>query len=117
MSIPRNPESRIPPIHPGEFLREDLMRPLHLSATTLAKALRVPTSHVSAIVRERRDIDAEMALRLERYFRMSARFWMNWQTQYDLTMAADRLSSTIRREVRPAPRNRKTGELKPAATA
>jgi addiction module HigA family antidote len=117
MSIPVNPEDRIIPIHPGEFLREDLMKPLHLSAKALATALRVPTSRVSAIVRERRGIDAEMALPLERYFHMSAHFWMNWQTQYDLTMAADRHLPRIRREVRPAPRNRKTGELKPASIA
>jgi addiction module HigA family antidote len=117
MSISSKPEARIPPVHPGEFLREDLMKPLHLSAKALASALKVRTSRVSAVVRERRDIDAEMALRLERYFHMSARFWMNWQTQYDLDMARDRSLSRIRREVRPAPRNTKTGELKPAATA
>lgn len=116
MSFPRKPDVRIIPIHPGEFLREDLMKPLHLSAKALAAVLHVPVSHVSAVVRERRDIDAEMALRLERYFHMSARFWMNWQTQYDLTMAADRLRTRIRREVRPAPRDAK-GELKPAALA
>lgn len=57
------------------------------------------------------------ALRLESYFSMSARFWMNWQTQYDLIMAQDRFQSVIRREVRPAPRDARTGELKPAATA
>ena len=117
MSIPINPEDGIPPIHRGEFLREDFMKPLNLSAKALASALRVPASRIAAIVRERRDIDAEMALRLERYFRMSARFWMNCQTQYDLTMAQDRFQSAIRREVRPAPRDSKTGELKPAATA
>jgi addiction module HigA family antidote len=117
MSIPRNPDQRIPPIHPGEYLREDLMKPLRLSAKALAAVLHVPASRISAIARERRDIDAEMALRLSRYFRSSARFWMNWQTQYDLTMAADHHLPRIRREVRPAPRNPKTGELKPAATA
>jgi addiction module HigA family antidote len=117
MPIPVNPEDRIPPIHPGEFLREDFMKPLNLSSKALATALRVPVSRVAAIVRERRNIDAEMALRLARYFRMSASFWMNCQTQYDLTTAQDRLQSRIRREVRPAPRNRKTGELKPASIA
>ena len=117
MSIPRKLDDRMPPIHPGEFLREDFMKPLNLSAKALATALRVPTSRVSAIVRERRAVDADMALRLERYLGMSARFWMRWQTQYDLDMAQDRSLARIRREVRPAPRNPKTGELKTAATA
>lgn len=93
------------------------MKPLHLSSKALAAALRVPTSRVAAVVRESRSVDAEMALRLERYFGMSAGFWMNWQRQYDLDMAEDQLASAIRREVRPAPRNPRTGELKPAASA
>jgi addiction module HigA family antidote len=110
MSILRNPDDRTPPIHPGEFLREDFMKPLRLSARALAAALHVPASRVGAIVRERRDIDAEMALRLERYFRMSARFWMNAQRQYDLEMAEDRLARVIRREVRPRKRDRQEEE-------
>jgi addiction module HigA family antidote len=101
MSIPVNPEDRIPPVHPGEFLREDFMKPLRLSAKALAAALHVPASRVAAIAGERRGMDAEMAFRLERYFGMSARFWMNAQTQYDLTMAQDRMARVIRREVRP----------------
>jgi len=109
MPIPRNPDERIPPVHPGEFLREDFMKPLRLSVTALAAALHVPTSRISAIARERRAVDAETALRLERYFGMSARFWMNAQRQYDLTVAQDRLAGVVRREVTPMKRARASG--------
>jgi len=93
------------------------MKPLRLSSTALAIAFHVPASRVAAFAGERSAIDAEMALRLQRYFGMLARFWTNAQAQYDLTMAQDRGLNRIRREVRPAPRDAKTGELKPAATA
>lgn len=111
MSTPRNLDDRTPPIHPGEFLREDFMKPLRLSSKALAAALHVPASRVAALAGERRAIDAEMALRLQRYFCMSARFWMNAQTQYDLEMAQDRNLSRIRREVRP--RKRRSDEEEP----
>jgi addiction module HigA family antidote len=107
----------MPPLHPGEMLREEFMRPLGLSANALALALRVPVTRISEIVNERRSITADTALRLSRYFRMSPNFWLRLQTQYDLDMAEDQIASAIRREVRPAPRDAKTGELKPAASA
>jgi len=102
------------PLHPGEMLREEFMKPLGLSANALALALRVPVTRISEIVNERRSITADTALRLARYFRMSPEFWLRLQTQYDLEVAEDRLSASIRREVNPAPRDEKTGELKPA---
>jgi len=108
---------RMPPLHPGEMLREDFMKPLGLSANALALALRVPVTRISEIVNERRSITADTALRLSRYLRMSPGFWLRLQAQYDLDMAEDEFASTIRREVRPAPRNAKTGELKPASIA
>lgn len=108
---------KMSPLHPGEMLREEFMKPLGLSANALSLALRVPVTRISEIVNERRSITADTALRLSRYFRMSPNFWLRLQTQYDLDMAEDELASTIRREVRPAPRDTKTGELKPAATA
>jgi antitoxin HigA-1 len=117
MPIPRSLEGRTAPVHPGELLREDFMKPLGLSAAALAKALHVPARRVSEIVREQRGLSGEMVLRLARYFRMSSQFWMRMQTQYDLDVAVDSLAATIRREVRPAPRNRTTGELKPVTTA
>src|SRR5882762_257949 len=102
MSIPRKPSDRTPPIHPGEFLREDFMKPLGLSANALSIALRVPATRISEIVNERRGITADTALRLARYFRMSPEFWMNMQIRYDLDVAQDTLEEKIRREVHPA---------------
>lgn len=99
------------------MLREDFMKPLGLSANALAIALRVPVTRVSEIVNERRSITADTALRLSRYFRMSPGFWLRLQSQYDLEVAEDESAEIIRREVQPAPRDAKTGELKSAATA
>jgi len=93
------------------------MKPLGLSANALSIALRVPATRISEIVNERRGITADTALRLARYFRMSPEFWMNMQIRYDLDVAQDTLEEKIRREVHPAPRDRKTGELKQKASA
>jgi len=108
---------KMPPLHPGEMLREEFMKPLGLSANALALALRVPVTRISEIVNERRSVTADTALRLARYFRMSPGFWLRLQTQYDLEVAEDESAAAIRREVQPAPRDSRTGELKPAATA
>lgn len=108
---------RMPPLHPGEMLREEFMKPLGLSANALALALRVPVTRISEIVNERRSITADTALRLAQYFQMSPGFWLRLQTQFDLEIAEDQMAATIRREVQPAPRDAATGELKPAATA
>ena len=108
---------KMPPLHPGEMLREEFMVPLGLSANALAMALRVPATRISEIVNERRGITADTALRLARYFDMTAEFWMNVQTRYDLETAKETLAESIRAEVRPAPRDPKTGELKHQATA
>lgn len=117
MAILRKPSDRRVPLHPGEMLREEFMRPLGISANALAMALHVPATRISEIVNERRSITADTALRLARYFGMSARFWMNLQAQYELETAEDELAAAIRREVQPAPRDRRTGEMKHAATA
>jgi addiction module HigA family antidote len=105
-------QRRMPTVHPGEFLREDFMKPLGLSAAALARALRVSPRRVSEIVKEKRGLDAGMMLRLTQYCGMSVRFRANVQTQYDLEVAEDTIAKTIRREVKPAPRDRRTGELK-----
>ena len=73
------------PVHPGEMLREEFMVPLELSANRLAIDLRVPVTRITQILNERRAITADTALRLERYFGMSADFWMNLQRDYELT--------------------------------
>jgi antitoxin HigA-1 len=92
---------RLPPIHPGEILREDFMRPLRISMNRLALDLRVPVTRIGEIVHERRGITPDTALRLGRYFNTSARFWMNAQSSYDLEVAQDELRRTIERDVRP----------------
>ncbi len=92
---------RLPPIHPGEILREDFMVPLGISMNKLALDLRVPVTRIAEIVHERRGITPDTALRLGRYFNTSARFWLNAQAAYDLEVAQDELQSAVRREVRP----------------
>ncbi len=109
--------NRLPPIHPGEMLREEFLVPMGLSANALAMAIRVPVTRVSEIVNERRGITADTALRLARYFRMTPEFWMNIQSHYDLEMARDAKDRMIRESVKPAPRDKKTGALKLAKTA
>lgn len=92
---------KLPPIHPGEILREDFMRPRQLSMNKLAMDLHVPVTRVAEIVHERRGITPDTALRLGRYFNTSARFWLNAQAAYDLEVAEDKTQSTIEREVLP----------------
>lgn len=92
---------RLPPIHPGEILREEFMAPLGLSMNGLALALRVPATRVTEIVHGRRAVTPDTALRLARYFNTSARFWLNLQAAYDLEVAEDQLALTVRKEVQP----------------
>jgi antitoxin HigA-1 len=116
-SIRRTYGHRLPPIHPGEMLREEFLVPMGLSANALALAIRVPVTRVSEIVNERRGITADTALRLGRYFRMTPEFWMNIQSHYDLETARDAKERLIRESIKPAPQDKKTGGLKLAATA
>lgn len=78
------------PIHPGETLLEDFIKPHNLSATKLSKILNVPQNRISDIVRCRRSISADTALRLERAFGVTAQFWLNLQQQYDLIVASQK---------------------------
>lgn len=87
------------PIHPGEILREDFLLELGMSANALAKALNVPAPRVNDIVRERRGISADTALRLARYFDSSPQFWLNLQVAYDLRVAEIAAGKKIEREV------------------
>ena len=104
MNISRKSDERGTPIHPGEFLREDFLVPLGLSANALAIALRVPVTRISEIVRERRGITADTALRLARYFGTTPDFWMMRQMAYDLALARRESIARIKMEIRPAPR-------------
>jgi addiction module HigA family antidote len=94
----------LPPIHPGEILREDYLKPLGLSMNRLALDLRVPVTRISEIVHERRGITTDTALRLARYFKTSARYWLNLQAAYDLEVAQDQFAAQINQEVRPVDR-------------
>jgi addiction module HigA family antidote len=90
------------PVHPGEILREKYLVPLKMSANALAKALNVPTPHVNDIVRQRRGVSADTAMRLARYFGGNARSWMNLQTSYELRVAELANANRIKREIIPA---------------
>jgi addiction module HigA family antidote len=89
------------PVHPGEILREDFLKPLGLSANALAMALHVPAPRINEIARERRGISPDTALRLARYFGGDAKSWLNLQTEYDLKIASQEASKTIDKEVSP----------------
>jgi antitoxin HigA-1 len=94
-------ENRMRPIHPGEILREDYLTPLGLSVNALANALRVPATRLHEIVKKRRSITPDTALRLARYFGGDAQSWLNLQTAYDLREAKKNTLPTIEREVLP----------------
>ena len=83
------------PIHPGEILREDFMLPLGLSSNALARAIGVTPARINEIVREKRGITAETALRLARFFGTSVDLWMNLQQRYDLERAKDLLGNSL----------------------
>jgi antitoxin HigA-1 len=91
----------LPPVHPGEILREDLMKPLGLTVTGLAHELKVPVSRMSEIINGRRAVNAETALRLSRYFGNTPEFWINLQAAYDLRVTIHSSASRIEREVQP----------------
>lgn len=89
------------PIHPGEVLREDYLKPLGFSANGLAKDLHVPASRINDIILERRGITADTALRLSRYFGGDAQTWLNLQTLYDLKIAEKKSARSIESKVMP----------------
>ena len=89
------------PIHPGEILREEYLLPLGLSANALAMDLHVPAPRINDIVRERRAVTPDTALRLARYFDTTPQFWMNLQTAFDLKQAEAAIGEKVAREIRP----------------
>lgn len=89
------------PVHPGEVLREDYLVPLGMSVHALASALRVPATRLHEILKERRSISADTALRLARYFGGDAQSWMNLQAMYDLRTAERSTAAAIARDVSP----------------
>lgn len=91
---------KLPPIHPGEILSEDFMKPLGLSQFRVAKDLDVPVLRIGQIVRGQRSVTADTALRLARYFGTSAAVWMRLQARYDLEVAERNSSKRINRQVK-----------------
>lgn len=85
----------LPPIHPGEILLEEFMRPLGLSSNQLAKVLCIPTNRITSIINGQRGITADTALRLYRYFGLEPQFWLNLQNSYDLEMAEEKAKDKI----------------------
>ena len=92
---------KLKPVHPGEHLREDFLKPYGLSVNRLAMDLRVPVTRMADIVAERRGITSDTALRLARYFKTTPEFWMNMQMRYELDVAEDERLARIEREVSP----------------
>lgn len=91
----------LPPITPGEILLEEFMRPLGISQNKLARDLDVPVARINDIIHAKRGISADTALRLATYFEMTAEFWLNLQTRYDLKIAAATKGDHVKRSVRP----------------
>ncbi|MFZ2088904.1 MAG: HigA family addiction module antitoxin [Desulfobaccales bacterium] len=90
---------KLPPVHPGEILQEEFMKPLGISQNRLGRDLGVSPRRINEIVHGKRSITADTALRLSRYFGTSAEFWLGLQTDYDLDVAKDALDEKIIREV------------------
>jgi antitoxin HigA-1 len=88
------------PIHPGEILSEEFLKPLSISQYRLAKDINVPARRINEIVHGKRSVTADTALRLSRYFGLSERFWLNLQSRYDLETEKDRFKGRIEEEVK-----------------
>ena len=95
---------KLPPIHPGEILLEEFLKPMGISQYRLSKDIGVPPRRINEIVHGKRAITADTALRLARYFRTSERFWMNLQSRYDLELEKDKLGRRLIEEVQPITR-------------
>ncbi len=94
-------EQKMPPVHPGEILLEDFMKPLGITQYRLAKEMNIYPRRVNEIVHGKRAITANTALRLARFFGTSAEVWMNLQSFYDLEMARDEVEAQILKEISP----------------
>jgi addiction module HigA family antidote len=101
------PRQKLPPVHPGEVLMEEYLRPLGISQYRVAKDIGVSARRINEIVKGSRAVTAGTALRLSRYFGTSERFWLNLQSRYDLETEKDRLGDRLDREIHILPR--KTG--------
>lgn len=91
----------MPPIHPGEILLEEFLRPLGMSQYALAKAIGVPPRRINEIVQGKRAITADTGLRLSRFFDLSPEFFLRLQLKYDVDVAQDRLAGSLERDIKP----------------
>jgi len=94
------PAEKIKPVHPGEILLEEFLKPMNLSQNRLALDMGVPPRRINEIVLGKRSITADTALRLGRYFKMSPQFWLGLQMDFDLDVEEDRIAKRLDREVR-----------------
>jgi addiction module HigA family antidote len=92
-------EEKLKPIHPGEVLLEEFLKPMNLSQNQLALAVRVPARRINEIIHGKRRVTADTALRLARYFNMSPQFWLGLQMDYDLDLAEDKIGEKLKSEV------------------
>jgi addiction module HigA family antidote len=92
-------KEKLNPVHPGEILMEEFLKPMGISQNKLARAISVPPRRINEIVLEKRSVSADTALRLAQYFGTSAKFWMGLQSDYDLDIAKDKVGQRIQREV------------------
>ena len=91
---------KMAPLHPGEILLEEFLKPMNLSQNKLALDIRVPARRINEIVHGKRRITADTALRLAKYFKMSPQFWLGLQMDYDIDVAGDQLADRLEQEVR-----------------
>jgi addiction module HigA family antidote len=92
---------KLRPVHPGDILKNDFLGPLEITSYRLSKELGVSRPTITQLVARRRNVTAEMALRLARYFGTSAQLWQNLQAQYDLEVATTKIGKVVRRKIRP----------------
>lgn len=92
-------QEKLAPIHPGEILLEEFLKPMNLGQNQLALAIRVPARRINEIVHGKRRVTADTALRLARFFDMSPQFWLGLQMDYDLDVAADSLADRLKNEI------------------
>jgi len=93
-------KTKLDPIHPGEILLEEFLKPMEISQYRLAKDISVPPRRINEIVLGKRSITTDTALRLSEYFSLSENFWLNLQTRYNLEIAKDKLKGRLKREVK-----------------
>ena len=94
------PSKKMDPLHPGEILVEEFLKPMNLSQNKLALDIRVPARRINEIVHGKRRITADTALRLAKYFNMSPQFWLGLQMDYDLDVAEEQLADRLDHEIR-----------------